>query len=272
VARVQPRELDQQVDQLARQITESLADRKVATLAILEFPGLDGRVTDLSRYLTEELTTRLFRTGRFQIVERQHLKRVLDEQRLGATGLIDEASASRLGRVLGADVLATGTIMDLDTHVKINARLVAAETGSLFSVANVRIPMNRELAKLLGRKPGEADPSRFDGTWEVSVACTATEGALGYTNRFPATVKGGVLHGQYGTEGVAASLTLDGRINPNGTATILASGLTGDTRFNVKAMPKGRPYSYHIEATFLNASGTGRRVEVRPCSVTFIRK
>ncbi len=260
------------MDQLAEQISHSLIDRKSVKIAIVEFPDLDGKSSDLGRYLAEELTTRLFLTGGFQIIERSQIRKIIEEQKLSASGLVDEATASRLGRLLGVDALAIGTVADLKTSVKINARLISTETGTVFSVATANLPMTSELETLLGRKAGEATSGGFDGTWEVTVSSPPQGEALGYTMKFLATVKDGLLHGQFGTPGTGPCLALEGNINPDGTAVLTARGLTGDPRFNIRNSGKGTPYSYHVEAKFSVFSGTGHRIENRIGNLTFIKK
>jgi curli biogenesis system outer membrane secretion channel CsgG len=42
-------------------------------------------------------------TRRFEVVERQLLNKVLEEQNLGMTGILDESSAARIGKNLGVD-------------------------------------------------------------------------------------------------------------------------------------------------------------------------
>jgi len=114
------------------------------------------------------------------------------------------------------------------------------------------------------------DPGAFDGTWDVLALCPAENGALGYNLRFTAEVKAGVLHGLYGTEGKASSMTLDGTIQPDGTATFAAKGLTGET-FYTNAKP-ATPYGYDVTATFKGSRGSGTRVGgTRTCNYTFVR-
>jgi TolB-like protein len=270
------RELDKQIDILAEQIISSLDVQKTHKIAVIEFSNLEGNIPDLGKYLAEELTTRLFRTGRFRIIERQLMKKMMEEQKLSATGLIDAKTASKFGLMLGVDALTTGTIADLNTSVKINARLIAVETGSVFAVASVKVPMNKEVEILLGKKPGTAassDAGRFDGTWDVTLVCPRhTDGALGYSYQFVAQVKDGVFHGQYGTTGIAPFVVLDGEINPNGSAIISANGLTGDPKYNVNRTQKNISYSYHIDASFAGSRGTGKRIETRICDLTFVKR
>ena len=111
--------------------------------------------------------------------------------------------------------------------------------------------------------------NRFDGVWDTVISCGNTGGALGYSFRFPSTVKNGTLHGEKGTRGEPGWLELDGKILSDGSAKIYADGLVGAREFAVGQRPAGTQYGYHIEANFSGATGTGNRVEGRPCTVTF---
>jgi hypothetical protein len=113
---------------------------------------------------------------------------------------------------------------------------------------------------------------RFDGTWETVLSCENAAGALGYSFKFPSTVKDGALHGEKGTKGRPGWLQLDGKIQPDGIAKIYADGLVGAADAAVGHRPSGTQYGYHIDAKFSEDSGTGKRVEGRACSVTFDRK
>ena len=56
------------------------------------------------------LTTELFKTGAFIVVERQQLQKVLGEQALGQSGAINPATAAQAGKVLGLNAIVTGSI------------------------------------------------------------------------------------------------------------------------------------------------------------------
>jgi hypothetical protein len=112
----------------------------------------------------------------------------------------------------------------------------------------------------------------FDGVWTTILSCTNSNGALGYSFEFPSTVKDSVLHGEKGTKGEPGWLTLDGRIQPDGTARLYVDGLVGAAPFAVGQRPAGTAYGYHVDAKFSGNSGTGQRVEGRPCTLSFERK
>jgi hypothetical protein len=115
----------------------------------------------------------------------------------------------------------------------------------------------------------QANP--FDGTWNTILSCTNFADALGYSFQFSSVVKNGVLHGDKGVRGEAGWLELNGQISADGTATLYVSGIVGAAPYVVGQRPGGTPYGYHIEATFSDRAGGGKRVEGRPCSVSFDR-
>lgn len=143
--------LSTQLEDLTNQIIGSLDQNKKSKIAIMEFVDMQANVSSLGKYISEELTTRLYLTGEFEVVERQLLDKIIEEQKISLSGLIDESSAVELGKVLGVDAIASGTITDLGTSVKINARLISAETGQLFSVASVEIPKDDKVKVLLAQ-------------------------------------------------------------------------------------------------------------------------
>jgi len=112
---------------------------------------LDGKATELGKFLAEELITKLFLTKKFEVIERQLLNKIIAEHKLDFSGLIDPNSAKELGKILGADAIVSGTITDLVENIKVNARLISTETGQIFSVASEDIIKDNTVKKLMGQ-------------------------------------------------------------------------------------------------------------------------
>ncbi|WP_422003413.1 hypothetical protein [Reyranella sp.] len=118
--------------------------------------------------------------------------------------------------------------------------------------------------------PQSARAASFDGTWSVTQECEpAPGGARGFKWLYDATVKDGRLVGQYGTRDQPSSLTLTGRINPDGTATLTASGLNGKSDYTVGFGQPGSKFSYPVSARFVGTRGAGLRTQGRTCHFTF---
>ena len=78
-------------------------------LAVREFENkTDGNVPAAA--ITEMMTTELFNTELFNLVERERLDYVKDEILLGQSGLVDESTAPKLGKIKGAQYTMTGAV------------------------------------------------------------------------------------------------------------------------------------------------------------------
>lgn len=141
--------LDPPFISLAQELTGGLSKQEKARIAVLEFTGPHGTVGDLGTYVAEELTARLFISGKLQVVEQQRIENVMREQRLARTGAVEERTAARAGALMGVDYIITGTLEDLGERVKLDARCVSVEKGSVVSVASVVLPKNDRVAALM---------------------------------------------------------------------------------------------------------------------------
>jgi hypothetical protein len=122
--------------------------------------------------------------------------------------------------------------------------------------------------------PAHAQNTKFDGAWNVVLTCPPhndEEGTKGYTHMFPAEVKNGQLQGVHGKEGEPGWHFLHGDISPNGTATLQLDGIVNSPDHAIGRSPKGKTYSYRVQAKFDQASGTGQRMSGRVCEFRFTR-
>jgi hypothetical protein len=126
---------------------------------------------------------------------------------------------------------------------------------------------------LIGLNTVHADEAnrRFDGIWTTILSCPNSNGALGYSYQFAASVKDGVLHGEKGEKGQPGWMQLDGQIMPEGSANLYVQGLVGAAPFAVGQRPAGTGYGYHLDSKFTDSSGKGMRVEGRPCTAVFTK-
>lgn len=126
--------LDQRISELSQQIASKMS-AKQKTVAVVEFTDLQGNMTDFGRFLAEELVTRLGDLEKFKVIERQLLAKIVAEQKLSLTGIVDPASAKQLGKILGVDAIVAGSVTNLAQSVRVNARLISTETGEVFATA-----------------------------------------------------------------------------------------------------------------------------------------
>lgn len=114
----------------------------------------------LRRSLSESLTATLLQVPGLPVVERQRLKDLLAEQKLGSTALADDDARLRLGKIVGAQRMVFGGFFVLGEQVQVHVRVIDTATSRvLFSdeaVAPLATVMaqvaslNQRLARALG--------------------------------------------------------------------------------------------------------------------------
>jgi curli biogenesis system outer membrane secretion channel CsgG len=107
---------------------------------------------NLGAAAADELATQLVQTGKYTVVERRELASILQEQNLGASGAVTGATAAKVGKLLGVQLILTGSITSFgikrtsiglrgiggtyaNAESKVDARLVNTETGEVMVVA-----------------------------------------------------------------------------------------------------------------------------------------
>lgn len=125
------------------------------------------------------------------------------------------------------------------------------------------------VASLGGSVPAVAAGARFDGQWSVAMTCPNSGSSTTYSWNFNVSIQGSVLHGQHGSPGQPNYMTLDGKLQDDGSAVLTARGLTGNPNYTAGRVAEMTPFVYHVDAMFGATSGQGKRIETRPCNFTF---
>ncbi len=66
----------------------------------------------VGRGMADMLVTALVKSGKYTVIERQNLDKILAEQKLGASGLVTPQTAAQIGKLLGVDLAIVGTVTE----------------------------------------------------------------------------------------------------------------------------------------------------------------
>lgn len=115
----------------------------------------NGTLSDrdgFSTVFTTQLADGLNASGRVKVVERVLVEKFLEELNIGSSELADPETSLKLGKVLAAKVMGTGTILHLTGGTMMSLRLIDTETSAIPHVIIRQIPqgapLNKELASL----------------------------------------------------------------------------------------------------------------------------
>lgn len=121
----------------------------------------------LSKGLADMLISDLTDLPKIKMIERASLEKVLKEQALGLTGLLDEASTVEVGRLLQANQLICGAYILNDNFIRIDIKLVSVESGTILHAFDVKgdihdiFKLETEMVTNLRKKLNIAKPLAF---------------------------------------------------------------------------------------------------------------
>lgn len=176
---------------LAKKLVDTGAD-KVSTYAIIKLSS-DFNNAQYDEYITDILTEAIFNTGSVKIIERGNLEKIIKEQKLQASGLIDERTAKAVGKISGADYVCYGSVKDIGQKFTISARVVDVETGEICAMSRDTIEKDEYLLGSSGSVSGSgvsASTSRSSGkpvktAWTVTKNRNDFDGCTVYTFKCP---------------------------------------------------------------------------------------
>jgi curli biogenesis system outer membrane secretion channel CsgG len=154
-----------------------------------------GTNQDVGKGVADLLVEKLVTAGTFSVVERKALDKILSEQNFSNSDRVDTTTAAKLGKLLGADAIVLGSIVQFGRDDKstavggsivgdrlsrfglggvgqkkskavvgITARVVNVNTGEILAVANGKGESTRSGANLIGAGggPGAAAAGALD--------------------------------------------------------------------------------------------------------------
>ncbi len=113
-----------------REILAKLKANSSLSIAILPIEDKSGTPNVASELSTEIVNQLLaLRNPLIRLIDREYMNKILEEQKLGLSGLIDESSAARAGRLMGGNAVLVGTV----TEIKIDNRAPQKESRTAFT-------------------------------------------------------------------------------------------------------------------------------------------
>lgn len=106
----------------------------IIPVAVLDLDGADGRLKERGAQLGSLVTAHLSTADGVATVERQELAKLLGEQELGGSGMVDPGTAARIGHLTGARVLVTGRLFTVSGETTAALKVMSTETGRVFGV------------------------------------------------------------------------------------------------------------------------------------------
>lgn len=102
-------------------------------IAVIYFENTSGDATldKLKKGIADMMITDLSNINMISIVERDRLEEILKEQKLNNSKDFDPNTASKLGKLLGAEIILTGGYFEMMGSLRVDARFIDVQTGKI---------------------------------------------------------------------------------------------------------------------------------------------
>jgi len=132
---VTTRDTDYVIEDIAWSTIDLLQEYEGYTLAVYDFNSEDDDDAELIRYIRQVLTTEIANAASYEEVElgvlsRQNIEQLMKEQAFQLSDVSDQETQVEFGRILGADLIMTGSLTWVDEDVyNLNTQIIEVESG-----------------------------------------------------------------------------------------------------------------------------------------------
>lgn len=150
--------------------------------AIFAFEERGSGVREYGQKVSDILFANLAVNPDLYLVDRQDIQKTLQEQELNISGMVSPDQAVRIGNLVGARVLITGSILEVDKTVYLIAKIIGTETGRVFG-ESVKGKTSDEIAPLAEKLAGQVAASITKNAPSLVARTPRTEDRIAALNK-----------------------------------------------------------------------------------------
>jgi TolB-like protein len=153
--------IDKDLKPLLDKLCSAKATGSKLKIAVFEFKnrGFYHYWYDMAINLSDMLITKLINSGKFDVVERSQLDRIMQEKSLAQSGVVEEKEALQAAQLAGADVILIGTATIAGDKIETDARIVDIKSGvakcamssSAYSLSDLRALADDLVGQIKGK-------------------------------------------------------------------------------------------------------------------------
>lgn len=116
---------------------------------------------NVGRAVSDIIVTELVKDGTFKVVERNQLEKILSEQKLSMSGMVDPNAVARIGKVLGVSAVIVGSVTQFNVEQKtIGILMVGAKKNTASVAINARM-IDTSTAEILFAAEGKGEEEAY---------------------------------------------------------------------------------------------------------------
>jgi hypothetical protein len=119
-----------------------IACNKVSTKLISELPSdkiiavlnIASNSVEISAFAIEQIEYQLVCSNKYKMVDREYLNEIRKEQHFQLSGEVNDKTAVKVGKFLGANIVITGALTGTGTLARLTIKALDVETGQILSM------------------------------------------------------------------------------------------------------------------------------------------
>ena len=167
--------LDKALSVSAKGVSAALAEGTKTVVVEIKSDGKEA-----SDYIANELTLKLFQTGTLVMVDRQNIDKIRAELSFQTSGEVSDESGQRLGAMLGAETLITGSFERLNGDYRLTIKALKVETAEIQYLSSMTVASDSNTEALFGRNTTGVETAKKVS----SSALSAVKSVAGFSGRF----------------------------------------------------------------------------------------
>jgi len=120
------------IDQLIFNITNDLSKEPQLTIESLAVWYIEARSSSIdTENIRQKIINRLVNNTSYKVVSREHLDKLLTEQSLTLSGIIDSSNANEMGKLIGVEGFVTGYFSKNDDRIELSLKIIQTQNGQV---------------------------------------------------------------------------------------------------------------------------------------------
>jgi TolB-like protein len=143
---------EKEIKTISTTLAEGISKGDKRTVAVVDFTDLQGNITELGRFIAEELSVNLTAMAKgFEVIDRIHLKSILTEHKLSLSGLVNPETVKQLGKIAGVDAIVTGTVTPFGDSIRVSVKVITTDTAKIITASTGDIPKTKAIEELIAK-------------------------------------------------------------------------------------------------------------------------
>jgi DnaJ-class molecular chaperone len=168
--------LDAAIRTLAGDMAQKINKKNRSKLAVADFLNGEGKIDPLTEYIRTELEMQLINADNLQVMDRKHLKKLMEENHLQSQGLIDESMVRSATGFIKIEGLILGEITYVGEQVKIKITATDVNTSLLYAASSIELTSDVTVKNILNPEAKLCSDCGGRGTVQIQSVCTACSG------------------------------------------------------------------------------------------------